>query len=582
MSKQISNNGFDSLDEFFNDKLKDASMQPPEKVWQQIEGLLNKDKKRKRGFIWLFFCGLLFIGLGMATYVFIADKTEVKNSKKADIKVAASILKKETTATLPKEATTNMTQTDTVNTKENIVKEEKINTVQIQLGAFRNQVDKAIFNKTQLEIKSETNDNGITRYYAEIPENESPQALMQVKQAGFANAFIKRNTLLATKNNSSDKKPLVSQPKSNPTLTITQNMVLNKDKESILPQPTNTKKGANTTSKANVSQQNNNVPVSANKEFIAINTTPQQNQIKDSSEIKNAVINPTVTHSSEPNQDALVKDSLQKDTIVEPVVSNKKDSVLAKPDSIKSLIKADSSIKELLLNRWALLLTGGPNFFLKNTQNNLFDISGEKQPITYNTSFKIEYRLFKKIALSVGLNYSCFTARQDATLFYFPKNLSNDFIFYSSYGPMAVDKNTMLQGYSPLAPVTMFHANYSYTSKVNTLLIPIEAKWYYVNGKKINLYAALGGSAMLVLSEQTNLSIIKEHITNNVSYSQINTTKLNALLMLGFGGDIKLYKQLYFTVDGGFRYCSTNLSNTAGIRTNLAYFSANGGLKIKL
>ncbi len=283
--------------------------------------------------------------------------------------------------------------------------------------------------------------------------------------------------------------------------------------------------------------------------------------------------------ASPPEQttDVSAKDSAQ--TIV---ATTKKDSVIAKTDSVKPLVKTDSSIKEPILNRWALLLTGGPNFFLKNTQNSLFDNSGEKQPITYNTSFKVEYRLLKKIAISAGLNYSYFTAQQDATLFYFPKNLTGDFIFYSSYGPMAVDKNTMLQGYSPLAPITMFHANYSYTSKINTLQIPIEAKWYYVNGKKINLYAALGASALYVLSEQTKLSVIKEHFNNDLSYNQINTSKFNALLMLGLGGDIKLYKKLYFTIDGGFRYGTANLSNTTGINTNLTYFSANGGLKIKL
>src|SRR6185312_6122252 len=233
------------------------------------------------------------------------------------------------------------------------------------------------------------------------------------------------------------------------------------------------------------------------------------------------------------------------------------------------------------MSRWALLLTGGPNFFVKNTSNSLGSTSGETQPITYNGSIKAEYRLFKNIAISAGLNYSYFTAQQDATLFYFNKNQTTDFIFYSSYGPMAVDMNTMLQDFSPAAPVTMFHASYSYTSKLNTLAVPIEAKWYFVNGKRINLYTDLGANAMFVISEQTKLAVIKEHLTNNITYNQINTAKFNALLMLGLGGDVKLYKKLYFTVDGGFRYGATNLSNTTGIKTNPTYFSVNGGLKIK-
>jgi hypothetical protein len=229
-----------------------------------------------------------------------------------------------------------------------------------------------------------------------------------------------------------------------------------------------------------------------------------------------------------------------------------------------------------------LLLTGGPNFFIKNTQSNLFAAPGEKQPSTYNATLKVEFKPFKRLAFTAGISYSYFIAQQDATAFSFNKNLTSDYIFYSSYGPMAVDKNTMLQGFSTLAPVTMFHANYSYTSRINTLLVPVQAKYYYMNSKRINLFADIGVSGMMVLSQQTNLSVIKENLTNNISYNQITTTKFNGLLMLGLGGDVRLYKQLYFTIDGGFRYGITNLSNTSGIKTSPAYFSANVGIKIKL
>ena len=86
---------------------------------------------------------------------------------------------------------------------------------------------------------------------------------------------------------------------------------------------------------------------------------------------------------------------------------------------------------------------------------------------------------------------------------------------------------------------------------------------------------------MFVVSQQTNLSVIKENLTNNVSFNQISTSKFNALLMFGLGGDVKLYKNLYFTVDGGFRYGAINLSNTPGTKYYPTYFSASGGLKIK-
>jgi hypothetical protein len=584
MSKPVSNNEFDSFDEFFSDKLKDASMLPPDRIWEQIEDSLNKDDKRKHRFFWLFFCGLIFTGSSLLIYFFLFDNKNENNVKIAQIKNTSSNPKTNTTHIIAyKEPTKQITETQSTTTENNAIKEEKISLIKIQLGAFKNQIDPNVFAKTGLDIKSETNENGITRYYAEVSENEVQQALQQIKQNGFTDAFIKRNTLLATKNNQEENKPIELQPKTKPVLALVQNMV-HESKESISPQLTNNNKALNTTSKANVNQQN--TPSSVNQEAVLSTSVAHQNQIKDSSIIKNteenAITATALVNSSEQNKEAAIKDSLQKDTSLVIVSTPKKDSLIAKTDSIKPLVKTDSSINTPILNRWALLLTGGPNFFLKNTQNSLFDNSSEKQPITYNTSFKAEYRLLKNIALSAGLNYSYFTARQDATLFYFPKNLSSDFIFYSSYGSMAVDRNTMLQGFSPQAPVTMFHANYSYTSKINTLLIPVEVKWYYVNGKKINLYTALGVSALFVLFEQTKLFVLKEHITNDVSYNQINTSKFNTLLMLGLGGDIKLYKQLYFTVDGGFRYGTANLSNTVGIKNNPTYFSVSGGLKIKL
>ena len=590
MSKPLSNNEFDSLDRFFSDKLKDASLQPPERVWEQIEGSLNKDSKRKRWVFWLFFCGLIFIISGVSTYILLVDSfLDVKNGttvKTAQIKNESTTTKaKSKEITQQQEPENQITETPSTPTEENKIKEEKASIVKIQLGAFRNQIDPSVFAKTGLDIKSEINENGITKYYAEVPENQMQQALQQIKENGFADAFIKRNTnaLLATKNNTTENKPTATQPKTKPILALAQNSTY-ENNESALPQPTNSHN--KTSISSNTNQQNNNIPTTANKETV-VNAVPQQNKTEDNNKIKNADINTITTNSvanSPPqNPDIPAKDSVQKDSVQPPaVIATKRDSIIPKTDSVKPLAKTDSSIKEPILNRWALLLNGGPNFFIKNAQNNLFNTSGETQPTTYNTTLKVEYRLLKKIALSAGFTYNYFIAQQDATLFYFPKNLTGDFIFYSSYGPMAVDKNIMLQDFNPAPWITTLQASYSYTSKINTFSIPIEAKWYYVNRKKLNLYTALGASAMYVLSEQTSLSVIKEHLTNNLTYNQVNTNKFNVLLMLGLGADINLYKKLYFTVDGGFRYGVTNLSSTSGITTNPTFFSVNGGLKIKL
>ncbi len=573
MSKLISNNEFDSLGEFFSDKLKGSSMQPSDKVWQQIEDALNEDKKRKRGFFWLFFSGLLFMGASISTY-FLFFYQNTNNIKSADFKNASIVSENKIT----KKTTAKKENTQPLEIEKIVTETEKTNTIKIQLGAFKKQIDVSVFNKTGLEIKSETNEKGVTKYYAEVVENEVKQALQQIKEAGFSDAFIKRNILLAG-NTNQVKNTTIENIQKDKGNFVAEN-ISKSDKKINALSPSNPQAKEKNIHKIIESNNVSNILIYENNKSNVKNIS-EKSVIEEAIPNKNTVENSGSTETISTLSSIIKTDSIPKDTAVNIVAVAKKDSLVANQDSAKAPVKLDSLAKEPLGNRWSLLALGGTNFFLKNTQSSLFTTANETQPITYNASLKVEYKLLKKLSVSAGISYNYFIAKQDATLFYFNKNLNGDFIFYSSYGPMAVDKNTMLQGFSPLAPVTMFQAKYSYTSKISTLAIPIEAKFYYLNNKKINLYAALGGSGMFVLSQQTNLSVIKEHITNNVSFNQITTTKANALLMLGFGGDIKLYKKLYFTIDGGFRYGVINQSNTIGTKTYPTYFSVSGGFKIK-
>lgn len=642
MSKLGSNNETDSLEEFFSGKLKNESMQPSEQVWERIEGSLSRDRKRRRGFIWLFFSGLFFIGAGISTYVVLSNHmgtslsnktSELKNKTNAvieekklseettDKKTAAAEKNTEANANTAitnteKENTVSDNKTEVSSTTENTVKEEKTNTVRIQLGAFKKQIDKSIFDKTGLVIKQETNESGVTCYYAEVPENEKQEALQKVQQAGFTDAFVKRNNLLAAKNDEAKNVERTNQSiQNNSGVLVAKNNVAKKETKNAEPTSTNlnivavTKpvvssvtKNENTSTKtkdtnADLPLANNaGVAKNENNKKENIKTTVDETKQTPSDEI--ATVNSyTVSETNKPIEETKTEEA----AIKQNDIVAKTDSVIKAPDespppiAITDSAKTEDKKKDEplaakankdslplpLTERWALLLTGGPNFFLKNTSNSLFNTGGEKQPTTYNTSLKVEYKLLKQLSVSLGINYSYFTAQQDATLFYFNKNQTTDFIFYSSYGPMPVSMSTMLQDFNPAPWITTLKASYSYTSKINTLQVPLEAKLYFVNGKRINLFTSLGASGMFVISEQTNLSIIKEHMTNNLSYNQVNTTKFNALLMFGLGGDVRLYKKLYFTVDGGFKYGAVNLSNTTGIKTNPTYFSVNGGLKVK-
>lgn len=605
MSKFNSNNEFDSLEAFFSDKLKDASMQPSDKAWQQIEASLNKNKKRKRRFIWIFFSG--FFLLGIASYFTFFDNSNSNTSSSSNLKKNVAGNQVTATSMPAKNGNVNKEGIDkSVNAVKNVPIEEKSRLVKIQIGAFKKQKDTHVFSNLHLDVKSERLANGITRYYAEVPENEVQKNLEQIQQAGFTDAFIKNNNDLPVTNhntysqqqnktaaiaakNKSDaittpKEPVSSMIRLDKTQTHTASA-----KQNEMYQSNKVVAGINKTESATLTKKEPVSQTKTNTEISSESDKNKQDSVSDSGIVAKTDSKTSTTTSKEPVTPIAAKDSatnsvVQKDSVKNEMASTKKDSVVAKPDSVKPaapVVKVDSSNKSVILNRWALILTGGPNFIQKNIQSNLFATPIENQPNTYNATLKAEFKPFKRLAFSAGASYSYFIAQQDATLFYFDKRLTGDYLFYSSYGPMPVDKNTMLQDFSPLAPINIFHASYSYSSRINTLLVPVQAKFYYLNSKRINLFADVGISGMMVLSQQTNLYIIKEHIINQVSYNRITTNRFNALLMFGLGGDVRIYKNLYFTADGGFRYGLTNLSNTTGTTSKPAYFSANGGLKIK-
>ena len=600
MSKPISNNEFDSLDAFFGDKLKAASMPPSEKIWQQIEGSLNRDRKRKRGFLWIFYSGVFLIGTIITSYFMFFDNSNSNVSSSNGKKTIAVNQATTNSSPVKKEPITETKISESKNTIENTSKEEKNRLVKIQIGAFKKQKDKKTFSKLNLDIKSEVIANGITRYYAEVPEDDVQKKLTQIHQAGFTDAFIKNHINLLESNTNKLTK---HQTQTIAAKNIMPTDIAAKEPVSLIVKNNNIKTNVeyakqNETSPSNLVVANVNKlepkeltekeTISENKTNNAVSSETnksKQSSAGDSDIVAKTDVEIAPTTATLTAKDSSINSIVQKDTPVQEVTVAKKDSAYTKPDSVKN-VKPVASVDSLnnppILNRWALLLTGGPNFLMKNTTSNLFATLGEKQPNTYSATLKVEFKPFKRFAFTAGVSYSYFIAQQDATAFSFNKNLTSDYIFYSSYGAMPVDKNTMLQGYSPAPWVTTLSANYSYTSRINTLLIPIQAKYYYLNTKRINLFADMGISGMMVLSQQTNLSVIKENLTNNILYNQITTNKFNGLLMLGLGGDVLLYKQLYFTIDAGFRYAITNLSNTSGIKTNPTYFSANGGIKIKL
>ncbi len=141
--------------------------------------------------------------------------------------------------------------------------------------------------------------------------------------------------------------------------------------------------------------------------------------------------------------------------------------------------------------------------------------------------------------------------------------------------------STLLQEFFIAALIDTFHAKYSYTSTVQTLNIPLEVNFHFLNKSRFNLYVGLGANSSFVLAQQTHLTIIKENSTNDVSYSNVGVNKFNAMLMMSLGCDIRLAKHWYITLLPSYKYGITNMSAVSGTNYKPVFLSVNAGVKFK-
>jgi hypothetical protein len=138
-----------------------------------------------------------------------------------------------------------------------------------------------------------------------------------------------------------------------------------------------------------------------------------------------------------------------------------------------------------------------------------------------------------------------------------------------------------LQGYSIIAPIDSFGLRYMYTATLQTFNIPLQANLHFLNTSRVSLYTGAGINATYALSQHSHLTLIKEHSNTDIFYNKVTVNRFNAMLTLGLGCDIRLYKRFYFTLAPYYRYALNNQSATSGITFKPSYFSANGGFRIK-
>lgn len=585
----------DDLEVFFNKTLYESSMQPSEKSWENIEQSLNQEGKRKKRFLWFFLSGLILV-VGTTSAWYILDNLNVNKS------VIVNNVNKSTNNPInqkhPLPQETNVA-THEQNTRITDAKENKSNPIiseetKIQIGAFSKKINLDIFKQIQLPIQSEITDNGITKYFV-LSQNKTID-LETIKGLGFTDAFVKENHSVEYKNIATTIKNTTSpkqRPEKSSTVSVStrQNNIAStfiakkkelKNKAQVV--NTDYAKNLNMVSSNPVAKHNE--PETKPKSHSGNNITA----IVNNSTIENKeIVNENVNAKNNPSAENFAitatqfKDSVQ---VKEPDSNIKIDSIktITKTDSVQAPLKKEvekDSIKTGLKNRWAISLIGGPNVFLNQTKTTLFDSKTEIQPMTYSGELKVEYCFLKNLSASIGIGYQGNNIQKDSTRFKFSKYIVSDYIVNSSFGPMAIDKNTLLQGFFLAASIDTFYASYKYTSTIKSINIPLQINWCFLNQSKLQLYTGLGVNTSYIISQESHLTLKKENNATGFYYKNVDSNRLNAILLLSLSCDVRLTKRLYFTATPSYRYSLTNYSATPGIVFKPVYLSLMGGLKIK-
>jgi hypothetical protein len=587
MNKPGPHNEPDSLEVFFSKNLGEASMEPSAGSWEHIEQTLEQDRKEKRKKrFWLFFAGLVVLtGLSVSGFFFFKNTWTESEGPQA-VKTIASVHNANTSNLNANAINTDTLQKQTTGTTE-AIHETSANAPlpagRIQVGAFRRKVKPVYFEKISMHVQQETGSDGVTRYY--IQSADTLKDLTMVREAGFPDAFVQKEgqapLLLASAAVSRKAK---HGKKNNGTVNLAKNL-----------DPART---LHTTKKTQVSPTIDPIRNSAPNPSVAVMNAPvQKNTDPDPAQKQPATTSLTVadlpltlTTPPDPPKDKESRavfasdDSnaaqsppplLAIDTVQNPPPKDTLVNVV-RPDTTQTLARKTGKDSSFLppFNRWAIAVIGGPLFS--------FNQASEKLPLTYTGDLRVEYFPVRNLSVTGGISYQENKIEQNKTRFMFSKYISSDYQVQSSYGAMAIPKDLLLQGLFLQAPVDSFAANYKYDAKIQSLSIPVQANWYFLNKRALQLSVSGGLYTSYVFAQKSHLTLIKEHSETELSYQDVKTNRLNLLMMFSLGCDVRITKRLYFTVAPSYKYGVTNYSNTPGYVFKPSAFAATGGFKLKL
>lgn len=556
-------------DKLFHDALAEWEAQPSPAIWDKVEAVLEEEDKRRPA-IWWWVMGVLLLLMGSVSawyfwprqqlpreYFFQGPSTENTLPPTNDSSFAINYRQH---SSIPDSVKQDLQkQADSINSSTVIATINKNTAVPQKLVANTNTSSASLtpVHNTPVGITTSTN----TTHPKIIPNN---------------------SVATNTKSN-----PLKKDSASTPSRKKTEQPIVASiakpvHSESTAQPSKNTRPETDSIKKPQQSQVIQ--AVSTNTTIPSVNTEPKKTSVKDSVPVTQTA-NPvtkkndsakvtTQTAANKPEQKKV--DSLKTDSIAKAA---KKDST----NIAKTGTQPKDSVHPLMPpHLFSIAIYYAPEIARNDAtvNNTMFNIQNTKTNLRYSIGTKFGLSFGTKFELNIGLAYSQYSQSLGPDTVSFSKNITQPFIFNSSLGDMSVPAATMMAGYAPPPWVSRVHYNYQYSQSIQFINIPINARMNFGIGK-LKPYATAGINIQYALSTSATLDLLKEAgVTDVLTYSNLNVTKLNIGTSIGIGLEYSITKHLSVFIEPDARL---NLLSLSSSTKSTNYFAGcQGGIKIGL
>ncbi len=570
-------------DDLFRDAFADLEETPSPSVWDGVEKVLDEDGRKRPGIWWLSGLGLaLFLGIAVWFFWGSPNRFHLENPGKMKMEKPVAF---------------------------NPTDSAKKNTTLSPKPALSDSM-----RKDSLELPTSGQEDSVARYDA------APQQIALTAQPP-----ITTNNPIATPGKSSGDQPSVVQP--NASLTEQKkvkaqtrtsapsgnagqtagipekqiNSAKNKEK-----QDTDRKEKEEARKKQEeetLKQQQEQARVKKEEEETArkkqeaeaLKQQEQQALIKKESEKRKAdsIAAATAAKSNIPaaasTQDQTAVQQGNAPTKTDSASSARQDSTKKKAenDSLKKIIgqlpnltpapgKDSSSVWGFSVSAFA-----SPEIYMNKMKsyNGAFDVKSEKTNPRAGGGIRFGAAFRDKVEVNIGCSYSQINSEFNSHILFFPKNISQPYVFNTSLGDLSVPVQTMLSSFNPLAPVTDFKCNYQYTETVQFLNVPINARINF-RSRKFCGYVSAGINIQYAFSSNATLELLKENETDRVDYNTLDIRKLNYAACLGAGVEYRIAKKLSVFLEPNARLNLLPVTNSSAVQSSATYYGATGGLRM--